>query len=142
MTLVRASATGPLTGSDLARRTAIGVVVAIVALLVAQSLITVLGVDVGTPGEQNPFAVGSLVGSTVVAGIGAALVYAALDRFTDRPVRNFVVVAVGVFALMLVPVLTVAPTIGVTPTGQAVLVLYHLLVAVPLVAFVVGAAGW
>jgi len=44
-----------------------------------------------------------------------------------------------VFTLQLVPVFTFAPAFGVTPLGQWVLVLYHVLVAVPIVAFVTGA---
>jgi hypothetical protein len=42
---------------------------------------------------------------------------------------------------MLLPVAVVAPGLDVTTTGQAVLVAYHALVAVPLVAFVIGAIG-
>lgn len=88
---------------------------------------------------MSPFAAGPLVGTTVVAGAAAAIVYAGVVRFTDRPVRNFAAVAVVVFALQLLPVFVVAPSFGVTPVGQAVLVIYHVLVAVPIVAFVTGA---
>ncbi|MFW6317378.1 MAG: hypothetical protein ACOC06_02795, partial [Halorubrum sp.] len=76
-----------------------------------------------------------------VAGVGAAVTYALVDRLTARPVRNFVAIAAAVFAVMLVPVVVVAPAMGVSPIGQALLVAYHLLVAVPLTAFIVGAVG-
>jgi hypothetical protein len=128
----------PTGARDLARRTATGVFVAIVALLVTQALVDTVGVDVGATGEMSPFSAGPLVMSTIVAGVGAAVAYAGIVRFTDRAVRNFVVLASVVFIVMLVPVVVVTPTLDVTPTGQAILVFYHILVAVPLVAFITG----
>lgn len=131
----------PETGSALARRTTLGVVVAIVALLVTQALVTALGVDVGASGAMSPFAAVPLIMTTVVSGVGAAVVYTALVKLTDKPARNFLAVAVGVFVLMLIPVVVVSPSMGITTAGQAILVLYHVLVAVPLVAFILGAVG-
>lgn len=128
----------PTSGSGLARRTAFGVGLAAVAVLVAQSAVTLLGLDVGATGAMSPFATAPLVASSVVAGAGAALVYAALVRLTARPVRNFLVASGVVFALMLVPVVAFAPSLGVTPVGQAVLAAYHVVVAVPIVAAIVG----
>lgn len=128
----------PKTASNLARRTALGTGVAVVSVLVVQALVEGLNVGVGASGPMSPFAVGPLVGTTIVAGAAAAIVYAGLVRFTNRPTRNFAVVAVAVFALQLVPVFALAPSLGVTQIGQAVLVLYHVLVAVPIVAFVTG----
>ncbi|TQQ79335.1 hypothetical protein EGH24_11940 [Halonotius terrestris] len=129
----------PESGVALARRTTLGVVVAIVALLLTQAIVTALGIDVGASGEMSPFAAGPLIGTTLVSGIGAAVVYTVVAKFTDKPARNFIAVAVGVFVLMLVPVAVVSPSMGVTAAGQAILVLYHVLVAVPLVAFIIGA---
>lgn len=131
----------PRAGGTLARRTALGVLVAVLALLTTQAIVDAAEITVGVTGAMSPFAAGPLVGSAIAAGAGAALTYAAVDRFTARPVRNFVAIAAAVFAVMLVPVFVVAPAMGVTPTGQGVLVLYHLLVAVPLTAFIVGAVG-
>lgn len=129
----------PKTGATLARRTAAGVGVAIVVLLITQALVDAFGVEHGASGPMTPFAAAPLIGTTIVAGVGAAIAYAAMVEFTNRPVRNFVAVAVVVFAVMLVPVLLVTPSMGITPAGQAILVLYHLLVVVPLVGFVIGA---
>ncbi|WP_232702224.1 DUF6069 family protein [Halobacterium wangiae] len=129
----------PRTAGALVRRTTAGVSVAVVALLVVQALVDAVGVDVGATGPTSPFSAVPLVTTTVVAGIGAAVVYAVLVRFTSRPVGIFVLLSVAVFVLMLVPVLFATPEMGVTPVGQGILVLYHLLVAVPLVAFVIGA---
>jgi|AntRauTorckE6833_2_1112554.scaffolds.fasta_scaffold02684_4 hypothetical protein len=131
----------PHAGGTLARRTALGVLVAILALLTTQAIVDAAEIAVGVTGAMSPFATAALVGSTIAAGVGAALTYAAVDRFTARPVRNFVAIAAAVFVVMLVPVFVVAPAMGVTPTGQGLLVLYHLLVAVPLTAFIVGAVG-
>ena len=129
----------PRAGTGLARRTTLGVLVAVVALLGTQAVVDATEIAVGATGAMSPFSAGALVGSAIVAGAGAALTYAAVDRFTARPVRNFVAIAAAVFLVMLVPVVAVAPAMGVTPIGQGLLVLYHLLVAVPLTAFVVGA---
>jgi hypothetical protein len=76
--------------------------------------------------------------TTVVAGVGAAVAYAALDRLTARPVRNFLMLGGLVFVGMMLPVILFAPTLGVTSVGQVVLAVLHAVVAVPLVGFVVG----
>ena len=128
----------PESGIGLARRTALGIGVAVVAVLVAQGIVDALALDVGVSGPMSPFAAGALA---VVAGAGAAVVYAGLVRYTDRPVRNFLAAAGAVFAVMLVPVLAFAPSLGVTPVGQAVLVAHHLVVAVPIAAFLIGAVS-
>jgi hypothetical protein len=128
----------PETGSGLARRTATGVLLSVVLVLLAQGIVDALSIDVGATGSMSPFAAGPLVGATIVAGAGAAVAYAAAVKFTDQPVRNFVALAAGVFVIMLGPVF-LAPPEGITTVGQAILVLYHALVAVPLVAFITGA---
>jgi len=127
------------TGGELARRTAGGVLVGAVAALAVSAIVTVLGLDVGVSGAQSPFGAVPIVTSTVVSGVGAAVAYAALVRVTDRPVRNFSVLSAAVFVVMLVPVLAIAPSLGLTVVGQGALVLSHVAVAVPLVAFVAGA---
>jgi hypothetical protein len=126
-------------GRDLARRTAGGVLVAVVAALLVRTLVVALGLPFGAGGPASPFGTMPIVMSAVVAGAGAALAYAALVRLTERPVRNFTLLAAVVFAGMLVPVFAVAPAMGITLVGQATLVVLHAVVAVPLVAFVVGA---
>ena len=127
------------TGGELARRTAGGVLVGAVAALAVSAIVTVLGLDVGVSGAQSPFGAVPIVTSTVVSGVGAAVAYAALVRVTDRPVRNFSVLSAAVFVVILVPVLAIAPSLGLTVVGQGALVLSHVAVAVPLVAFVAGA---
>lgn len=131
----------PRAGNGLARRTTLGVLVAIIALLGTQAVVDMADIAIGATGAMSPFSAGALVGSTIAAGAGAALAYAVVNRFTARPVRNFVAIAAAVFLVMLVPVFAVAPAMGITPTGQGLLVAYHLIVAVPLTAFVVGALG-
>ncbi|MBX0294442.1 DUF6069 family protein [Haloarcula nitratireducens] len=126
-------------GGELARRTALGVLVAVVAALLVNGLVGALGLSLGVTGPASPFTAGPILGNVVVAGVGAAVAYAALVRLTERPVRNFAALAAAVFALMLVPVFAVAPAMGVSGVGQAVLVALHVVVAVPLVAFIVGA---
>ena len=128
----------PETSSGLARRTAVGVLLAVVSVLVAQALVDALSIDVGVTGSMSPFAAGPLISASVVAGIGAAVAYAAVVKFTAQPVRNFLALAAGVFVFMLLPVFA-APPEGITTVGQGILVVYHALVAVPLVAFITGA---
>lgn len=55
--------------------------------------------------------------------------------------RNFVAITAAVFVISLVPVASVASSLGITPVGRGVLALYHLLVAVPLTAFITGVVG-
>lgn len=126
-------------GGELARRTAGGVLAAVVAALVVAGIVTALGLNLGISGPQSPFGAVPIVTSTVVAGVGAAVAYAALARLTDRPVRNFTALSAVVFAVMLVPIFAAAPSLGLTAVGQGTLVLLHVAVAVPLVAFVAGA---
>lgn len=128
--------------SSLVRRTTAGVVVAVVASLLVLGIVTLLGLDLGVPGPNSPFAVAPTIAGTVFAGAGAAVAYAVLARYTARPTRNFLALAGVVFAAMLLPILVVAPSMGVSPVGQAVLVLVHAVVAVPIVAALIGALGF
>lgn len=130
----------PTSGRALARRATLGTVVAVVAALLVRGIVLALDANIGVPAAgQTPFAVGPIVGFTVFAGAAAGVVYAALVRLTDRPVRNFAVAAAAFFLVMLGPLATVAPAQGVTTVGLAALFVIHVVVAVPLVAFVTGA---
>ncbi len=126
-------------GGELSRRTVGGVFVGVLAALVVASIVTALGLNLGVSGPQSPFGAVPIVSSTVFSGVGAAVVYAALVRLTDRPVRNFTALSAAVFVVMLVPVFAIGPSLGLTAVGQGALVLIHVAVAVPLVAFVAGA---
>jgi len=129
----------PSSGGELARRTAGGILVGIVSALLVAGLAGASAVDLGVSGGQSPVSAIPIVMSTVVSGIGAAVAYAALTRLSERPVQNFTALSAAVFVVMLVPVVVVAPSLGLTAVGQGVLVLLHVAVAVPLVAFVIGA---
>lgn len=129
----------PTGAGDLARRTTVGVLTAVVATLLTRAIAGTLAIDLGATGAMTPFAAVPLVASAVFAGAGAAVAYAALVRLTERPVRNFVLLAGVVFVGMLLPVVLFAPALGVTTAGQALLVVLHVTVAVPLTAFVIGA---
>jgi hypothetical protein len=127
------------TANDLVRRTFVGVLVAVVAVLGARVGADLLELDlVAATATNSPFDAIPLVASSAIAGAGAAVVYAGLVRYTARPTRNFLVVAAAVFAAMLVPVAAFAPELGVTATGQLTLVVLHVAVAVPIVAAIVG----
>lgn len=129
----------PVSGGDLAGRTAVGVFLGTLGLLVARAVVLWLGIDVGPTGAQSPFATVPLVATMIVAGVGAAVTYAALARLTARPARRFLDAAGIVFLVMLVPVFAFAPSMGVTFAGQVVLVAFHAIAAVPVVALVLGA---
>ncbi|MDT3436084.1 DUF6069 family protein [Haloarcula sp. 1CSR25-25] len=131
----------PETAGSLARQTTLGVLVAVVLALFVRGLALGSGVSLGPTGASSPFAVVPLVMSTMVAGAGAAVAYAVLDRLTARPVRNFLLLGGLVFVGMMLPVVLFAPTLGVTLIGQLVLIVLHAVVAVPLVAFIVGVVG-
>ena len=128
----------PETAGDIVRQTTLGVLVAVVLALIVRGLALGAGVDLGPTGATSPFALIPLVMTTVVAGAGAAVAYAALDHLTARPVRNFLMLGGLVFVGMMLPVVLFAPTLGVTAVGQVVLAVLHAVVAVPLVAFITG----
>jgi hypothetical protein len=118
---------------SLALRTTLGTLVAVVLALAVRT--AAVATDPGLV-TLDPFSVVPVVGSGVVAGAGAAVVYAAAVRLTARPVRTFLVVAAVVFLAMLVPVVAVAPALGAGAAAQGWLVAMHAAVAVPLVVAV------
>lgn len=75
----------PHAGGTLARRTAFGVLVSVVALVVVQTLVDVFAVDVGD--SMSPFATGPLAGTAMLAGAGAAVAYAAVVAFITGAVE-------------------------------------------------------
>ena len=83
--------------------------------------------------DARSFTLPAIVASTVVAGAGAVLIYAGTVRYTPHLTRNFLIAAGVVFVGMLLPVLLVAPTLGVGTVGQLWFVGFHLAVSVPLV---------
>lgn len=88
----------------------------------------------------EPFGWGPIVASSVVAAIGATVVYWTLARFTERPNRNFTAVAGAVLALSFVPLATAAPAIpGMTTAGVLALGAMHVVSAVVIVAALTGA---
>jgi hypothetical protein len=108
----------------------VGTLLAVVLALGLRTVAVELGPGLAALDPFNPLAI---AGSAVVAGAGAAVVYAAAVRFSDAPVAVFLGAAVVVFVGMLVPVLAVAPDLGVGDVGQAWLIALHGAVAVPLV---------
>ncbi len=73
-----------------------------------------------------------IVATTVVAGVGATVAYALVDRFTDRPIRTFTALAATVLVLSLLPL---SQFLSEVSTGIFVtLVGMHVLVAGVLVA--------
>ncbi len=101
---------------------------AIVAVALVRSL---AGVLVGSLDAYDPLAWPALVGSTVVAGIAATVVYVVLAQLVASPERWFLAIAAVVLALSFVPLLTVAPAIpGATAGLVATLGVMHVVVAV------------
>jgi hypothetical protein len=74
----------------------------------------------------------------IAFGIAATGVYFVLGRFTARPRRNFLVVSTLTFALMLVPALTVSPSVGVTGGLVWALVGLHAAAAVGIAGGLLG----
>ncbi len=102
-------------------------------------LITVAAIEVD-PGFL-PLTVGAPIVSSVVAAIGAAVVFAALVRWTTRPVRNFWIASLITFVVTFAPLVNIATgdnpdpgLTGGTPGAFGALALMHLvalLVIVP-----------
>lgn len=119
---------------SLTLRTTIGTLIAVVFALGLRWIAVSTNPELAALG---PFAPLPIVVSVIVAGVGAALVYTVGVRYATRPVRTFLLAAGGVFVAMLLPVLLVAPTLGVGTIGQLWLVGLHLAVALPLVTAIV-----
>lgn len=82
----------------------------------------------------DPYGWVPAVGSVLAFGVGATVVYAILDRYAANARRSFLVAAGVVFALMLVPVFVVGPSLGAdTLALQAGLVALHVAAAVGIV---------
>lgn len=79
-----------------------------------------------------------IVGVTLLASVGATLVYGALDRYTERPARWFLLAATLVFLVMLVPLTLGATGLGLTTTAQLGLGVLHLTAAVGIVVGLLG----
>ncbi|MFD1514895.1 DUF6069 family protein [Halomarina rubra] len=83
------------------------------------------------------FGWGPVVAVTVVAAVGATVVYALLDRFTARPDRWFLA-AVVVFLFMLAPLTLGAGSLGLAANAQLGLGALHLAAAVGITVGVLG----
>jgi hypothetical protein len=110
---------------------ALALVLTVLARLVAVALDPSLA-------SLDQFGWGPVVGMTLAASVGATLVYAALDRFTERPVRWFLVVATLVFLFFLFPLTLGASDLGLTSNAQLALGSLHLTVAAGIVAGLLG----
>lgn len=117
-----------------------GLLAAVLAVL-ANTLLRIGSVTlVPALAAVEPFGWGPIVASSVVAAIGATVVYWALARFTERPNRNFTAVAGAVLALSFVPLVTAAPAVPrMTTAGLLALGAMHVVSAVVIVAALTGA---
>ncbi len=110
--------------------------------LLAVALVRVIAVWL-VPGLATlaPLGWGPLAASTLIAAVGATLVYALLS---GRPnaTRNFLAAAAAVLVVSFVPLVTVAPTIpGMSTLGLVVLAITHVAVAVGIVPPLLGRFG-
>jgi hypothetical protein len=129
-------AIGRLTSTTLARRALVAAVLGLGLTVLAR--IAAVALDPSLTGVEQ-FGWMPVVTVTLVSTAGAALVYAALDRFTARPARWFLVVAGAVFLVMLVPLTLGAAALDLTGNARFGLGVLHLTAAVGIVAGVLGA---
>ena len=90
--------------AEIAARTAIAVVVAVVANVVVRALGIAL-FDI--PDEFEHLALRAVIVSTLIGVVAAGLVYAVIARFAARPDRTFTIVAVVALLLSLLAPLMV-----------------------------------
>ena len=96
----------------------------------------------GIAPDLDPLNYGPVVLFTSLGVVGATLVYAALDRFTDRPDRTFTIIAVVVALLSLVPDAVFVPQLpGATTLGAVVLAVMHLTTAAACIVFLTDLPG-
>lgn len=125
--------------SSIARRG----LLAVVGVVLANALLRVASVTLApTLAGVEPFGWGPIVAASAVATIVATGVYWGFDRFTERPSRNFTVLAGVVLVVSLAPLVTVAPAIpGMTTGGLVALGAMHIASAVVIVGALAGAVG-
>jgi hypothetical protein len=129
-----------VSGSRLVRAGAVATAAALLAVVFTRPLVGGLYELDPTLGPLQSL---PLVASTFVAGLVTTVVYAALDRYTTRPARkfNFLAASAVVIVGTLVPVLTLAPSLGVTGDLQSILLALHAVVAAPIVALLIRLPG-
>ncbi len=95
------------------RRLPLAALVAAVAASVANVLVYYAASGLGfvsqsapfisTPSGESPLTAGMVVATSVAGTVGAAVVFAGIGLFAQRPIRLFRIVAVVVLALSLIP---------------------------------------
>jgi hypothetical protein len=123
-----------LSDRAVARTGAAVMAAALAANLLVRGLAGLAGL---VPTGFRPLAWGPIAGATLVGTGGAVVAYFLLNRFTDRPARNFTALAIAVFLASLVPVVAQS---GQTGVGLGVMVVLFFLHAAPAVASVAGFA--
>jgi hypothetical protein len=108
----------------------------VVAAVVANTLFYFIGAEIVAYDPE--FVVLANVSGTIIftlfPAIVAVLLYAALLRFTDNPVRNFTIIAAVVFVVSVIPDVTYIPSQPGATSGQtAILVLMHAIAAIVIV---------
>lgn len=127
--------TRSIPAGTLARRGLMAVVVVVLSLALVR-LVAGMFVPLGGIGPASWPAV---LGSGVVASVGAAVVYAVLTRLLDRADRAFAGLAAAVLVVSMVPLLVVAPALpGVTVPVIVVLAVMHVAAALSAVAVLTG----
>jgi len=99
-----------------------GVAVVAVALAANLAVRALAGLGGLVPAGFGPLAWGPVAAATVVGAGGAVVVYFLLNRYTERPARNFTAVAIVVFLASLVPLVGQAGEVG----SAALVVLFFL----------------
>lgn len=111
---------------------------ALVASWVVNVAVTTVGRQAGIGEGLMAMTYPSVLVLTTVGVVGATVVYAVLARLTDRPDRNFLVVAAIVLVLSIVPDFTYIPgEPGGSVTAGVVLATMHVLTAAIAVWFLV-----
>ncbi|MFC6798366.1 MULTISPECIES: DUF6069 family protein [unclassified Haladaptatus] len=100
------------------------------AVIVATTIVRGIAGAFGlVPPTFAPLAWSQVIGVAVLGSAGGVFVYAILDRYTDRPRRNFVVVALAVLILSTAPLWLAQQLADATMAGVAVLGVLHIVVA-------------
>lgn len=130
----RADANGSSTLTDAARAGGPALVLSVVVNAALATVARMAGVGEGLTQLTYP----PVLFFTAVGVVGATIVYAALDRLTNRPDRIFVIVAAVVLVLSVVPDFTYVPRLpGGSTSAGAVLASMHVLTAAIAVRFLV-----
>ncbi len=121
----------------------VGLIGAVAAVVANVIVLFLLKAFLPVPQDFAPLQVGAIAIFTFIGTVLAAVAYALVVRFSKRPIRTYLIVAVVALILSLIPNLALmanpsaAPIPGGSALGFGLLIVFHIVAAVVSVAILI-----